>query len=215
MTNELLAALEAVLLVAEEPVPPDVLASVLGCTQNAVTAACELLAREYEAQGRGFALVRVAGGYRYQTAPDQADVVERFILDGAPRRLSPAALETLAIVAYRQPVSHNQVADIRGINSAGVIRTLRRRGYIDEVARAPGPGQAVLYGTTPEFLQGLGLDSLHDLPPLGDFVPDATVVEALERQLGIPAGLDGFNRSEAPAKRSGTGGPRANTAERQ
>nr|NIR41280.1 SMC-Scp complex subunit ScpB [Actinomycetota bacterium]NIS36283.1 SMC-Scp complex subunit ScpB [Actinomycetota bacterium]NIT98638.1 SMC-Scp complex subunit ScpB [Actinomycetota bacterium]NIU22254.1 SMC-Scp complex subunit ScpB [Actinomycetota bacterium]NIU70833.1 SMC-Scp complex subunit ScpB [Actinomycetota bacterium] len=100
-------------------------------------------------------------------------------------RLSAAALETLAVVAYKQPVSRNQIAAIRGVNVDGVMRTLQQRGYVDEVARDPGPGQAVLYGTTPTFLERLGLDSVNDLPPLGDFFPQPEVVEALERGLRV------------------------------
>lgn len=179
------AALEAVLLLAEEPVPAAVLAGVLGTSTQRVRAACEGLATEYESHGRGFVLARVAGGYRFQTAPAQDAYVERFVREGHSARLSAAALETLAVVAYKQPVSRHQVAEIRGVNVDGVMRTLRRRGYIDEIARAPGPGQAVLYGTTPQFLEHLGLDSLEDLPPLGEFVPDSAEVEAMERRLRL------------------------------
>ncbi len=132
-------------------------------------------------------LVRVAGGYRFQTAPDLAPYVERFVLDGQPTRLSPAALETLAVVAYRQPVSRPQVASIRGVNADAVMRTLAHRGYIEEVGRDPGPGQAVLYGTTGLFLEKLGLDSLAGLPPLSEFVPGPEVVDAFERSLGAAA----------------------------
>lgn len=179
------AALEAVLLLAEEPVPEAVLAGVLGTSTERVRAACEELANEYESEGRGFVLARVAGGYRFQTAPAQDAYVERFVREGHSARLSAAALETLAVVAYKQPVSRHQVAEIRGVNVDGVMRTLRRRGYIDEIARAPGPGQAVLYGTTPQFLEHLGLDSLEDLPPLSEFVPDPSEVEAMENRLRL------------------------------
>ena len=179
------AALEAVLLLAEEPVTAAVLAGVLGTSTERVRAACERLAAEYESQGRGFVLARVAGGYRFQTAPAQDAYVERFVREGHSARLSAAALETLAVVAYKQPVSRHQVGEIRGVNVDGVMRTLRRRGYIDEIARAPGPGQAVLYGTTPQFLEHLGLDSLEDLPPLSEFVPDSAEVEAMEHRLRL------------------------------
>jgi segregation and condensation protein B len=109
--------------------------------------------------------------------------VERFVLEGQSARLSAAALETLSIVAYKQPVSRAQIAAIRGVDVDSVVRTLQLRGYIDEIGRDPGPGQAVLYGTTRLFLERLGLDSLDQLPPLGEFVPGADVVEALERGL--------------------------------
>ncbi len=181
----LAAALEAVLLLADEPVPPQVLAAVVGTSTEQVRAACDALAAEYESHGRGFVLARVAGGYRYQTAPGQDVYVERFVREGHGARLSAAALETLAVVAYKQPVSRHQIAEIRGVNVDGVVRTLRRRGYIDEIARLPGPGQAVLYGTTPQFLDHLGLDSLDELPPLGEFVPNPDAVEAMERRLRV------------------------------
>ena len=146
---------------------------------------CAELAQEYEANGHGFALARVAGGYRYQTDPDLAPYVERFVLEGQHVRLSGPALETLAIVAYKQPISRGQISAIRGVNVEATLNTLEQRGYISEVARDPGPGLAVLYGTTPIFLERLGLDSLGDLPPLGDFVPDAGIVDALERGLRL------------------------------
>jgi segregation and condensation protein B len=128
-------------------------------------------------------LVRVAGGYRFQSHPDLAPYVERFALEGQSARLSAAALETLAIVAYKQPVSRAQVAAIRGVNVDGVMRTLQVRGYVEEVGRDPGPGLAVLYGTSRMFLERLGLDTVDDLPPLGAFVPSTEVVEALEQGL--------------------------------
>ena len=187
------AALEAVLLLAEEPVSEAVLAAVLETSAERVRAACEALAQSYESQGRGFVLARVAGGYRFQTAPAQDAYVERFVREGHSGRLSAAALETLAVVAYKQPVSRHQVAEIRGVNVDGVMRTLRRRGYIDEIARAPGPGQAVLFGTTSQFLEHLGLDSLDELPALSEFVPDAAEVEAMENRLRLvpePGGPD-------------------------
>ena len=111
--------------------------------------------------------------------------VERFVLEGQHARLSGPALETLAIIAYKQPISRGQMSAIRGVNVEATLTTLLQRGYVQEVGRDPGPGAAVLYGTTPEFLERLGLASLDDLPPLGDFVPDASVVEALERGLRI------------------------------
>ena len=131
----------------------------------------------------------MAGGFRYQSHPDQAAWVERFVLEGQGSRLTSAALETLAIVAYKQPVSRAQVSAIRGVDVDGVIRTLQHRGYIVELSRDPGPGNAVLFGTTPFFLEHLGLDSVHDLPPLGEFVPGAEVVEALERGLRVGSDL--------------------------
>lgn len=182
-STETRRALEAVLLVADEPVPAPLLAQLLEVPTTAVEELCERLVGEYSAEGRGFTLARVAGGWRFQTTPEQAPYVERFVLEGRAGRLSAAALETLAVVAYKQPVSRLQVAAIRGVNVDGVMRSLQHRGYIGEVGRDQGPGQAVLFGTTPLFLERLGLDSLADLPPLGQFMPDADVVEALERGL--------------------------------
>jgi segregation and condensation protein B len=176
-------AIEAVVLVAHDPVAPELLAQLLEQPVSSVEQWCEELRAEYVFDRRGFELARVAGGYRYQTHHDQTPYVERFVLHDQKARLSGAALETLAIVAYKQPISRAQVASIRGVDPDGVIRTLQARGYIDEVARDDGPGQAVLFGTTPQFLERLGIDSLDDLPPIAEFIPDADVVEALERGL--------------------------------
>jgi len=181
--RELRRAAEALLLVTEEPLAPELLAQLLEVGADRVEELCRELAAEYDATDRGFQLVKVAGGWRYQTHPDLAPYVERFVLDGQSGRLSNAALETLAIVAYKQPISRAQVAAIRGVNVDGVMRTLTQRGYVDEVGRDHGPGQAVLYGTTSSFLEKLGLNSLDELPALGDFVPGADVYEALEKGL--------------------------------
>lgn len=176
-------AIEAVLMVAESPVPATLLAELLEVTPARVEGLCSELAESYTSEGRGFVLARVAGGFRFQSHPDLAPYIERFVLEGQSARLSAAALETLAIVAYRQPVSRAQVASIRGVSSEGVLRTLCQRGYVTEVGHDPGPGQAVLYGTTPLFLERLGLDRTEDLPALGDFVPGPEVMEALEQGL--------------------------------
>ncbi|MFA9566386.1 MAG: SMC-Scp complex subunit ScpB [Acidimicrobiales bacterium] len=173
-------SIEAILMVADRPVEPGLLAQLLEMPATDVEIVCTELAQQYETSERGFILAKVAGGYRFQSHPDLAPYVERFVLDGQSSRLSAAALETLAIIAYKQPISRAQVAAIRGVNVDGVIRTLTQRGYVVEVARDPGPGQAVLFGTTPEFLERLGLDSLDDLPPLAQYVPGSDVVEALE-----------------------------------
>lgn len=178
-------ALEAIVMVAADPVPPQMLAQLLEISVERVEGACAALAAEYEEQHRGFVLVRVAGGYRFQSHPEAAPYVERYVLEGQSARLSSAALETLAIVAYKQPLSRAQVASIRGVNVDGVMRTLAHRGLVAEVARDPGPGQAVLYGTTPLFLERLGLDALDDLPAIASFVPGADVVEALEHSLRV------------------------------
>jgi segregation and condensation protein B len=178
--QEEMRAIEAILMVADEPIEPGILAQLLEKPPARIEEMCAELAQAYENEDRGFVLVRVAGGYRFQSHPDLAAYVERFVLEGQSGRLSAAALETLAIVAYKQPVSRAQVAAIRGVNVDGVMRTLQLRGHVEEVGRDSGPGQAVLYGTSRSFLEKLGLDTLDQLPPLGDFVPGAEVVEALE-----------------------------------
>jgi segregation and condensation protein B len=192
-------AFEAIILVADEPVEPQLLAQLLEKPLTEIEQLAAELADEYRLMGAGFELARVAGGYRYQTVPEAALYVERFVLEGQTARLSAAALETLAIVAYKQPLSRAQVAAIRGVNVDGVVRTLQQRGYIEEVARDPGPGQAVLYGTTRSFLEKLGIDSLDDLPALGEFVPSAAVMEALEAGLRVtPDELPMPNEPDAP-----------------
>ncbi|HEY3942237.1 MAG TPA: SMC-Scp complex subunit ScpB [Acidimicrobiales bacterium] len=181
--EELHRAIEAVLLVAVETVPAGLLAELLEEPVDRVEAACAALAEGYLAQRRGFVLARVAGGYRYQTQPDLAPYVERFANREVSHRLSTAALETLAIVAYRQPVSRAQIASLRGVNVDGVVRMLEQRGYVAAVGRAEGPGQPVLYGTTELFLERLGLDRVDQLPPVENFLPGPEVVAELERGL--------------------------------
>lgn len=184
-TAQVRRAVEAIILVATEPVPLDVLSQLLEWPQNEVEQICDELAEEYRARSSGFELALVAGGYRYQTVAEMAPYVERFVLDEQRARLSGAALETLAIVAYKQPISRAQIASIRGVDPDGVLRTLAARGYIGEVGRDDGPGQAVLFGTTPLFCEKLGLSSLEELPPIAEFIPEAAVVEALEAGLRI------------------------------
>ncbi|MEP6661668.1 MAG: SMC-Scp complex subunit ScpB [Acidimicrobiales bacterium] len=197
ITPETVRALEAIVLVATDPVPPTLLAQLLEIPVTEVERLCAELAASYDEAGHGFQLARVAGGYRYQSHPDLAAYVERFVLEGQSARLSGAALETLAIVAYKQPVSRAQVAAIRGVDPDAVLRTLQQRGYIDQVGRDPGPGQALLWGTTMAFLEKLGLDSLADLPALADFVPGADVVETLEQTLRpSPAGAESTDTRE-------------------
>lgn len=183
LPEEMMAAIEAILMVAERPIEPRLLAQLVETSIDAVEAACADLDEQYRGSGRGFVLARVAGGYRFQSHPEQAAYVERFVLEGQTSRLSAAALETLAIVAYKQPISRAQVAAIRGVSVDAVMRTLTQRGYIAEVSRDPGPGQAVMYGTTALFLERLNIDSIVDLPELGDFVPEPEIVEALEHGL--------------------------------
>ena len=150
----------------------------------------DALAEEYASTGRGFVLARVAGGARLQTHPDMAPYVERFANRDVSPRLSTAALETLAIVAYRQPVSRGQISALRGVNVDGVTRLLEQRGYIDVIGHAEGPGQPALYGTTDLFLERLGLNALTELPPVEDFLPGPEVVGQFEEELQSTLGVD-------------------------
>ena len=183
VTSETRRALEALLMVAETPVEPQLLGQLLEVSAAQVDEMCAELAADYDASDRGFTVVKVAGGWRFASHPDLAPYVERFVLEGQSARLSAAALETLAIVAYKQPVSRAQVSAIRGVNVDGVMRTLQQRGLIAEIGKDPGPGLASLYGTTTLFLERLGLNDLSELPSLGEFVPGAEVVEQLEAGL--------------------------------
>jgi segregation and condensation protein B len=199
MASEATRALEAILMVAEDPVPPHLLAQLLEISPVRVEELCTALSEAYAAEDRGFALSRVAGGYRFQSHPDLAPYVERFVLEGQSGRMSAAALETLSIVAYKQPVSRAQVGSIRGVNVDGVMRTLQQRGLIAEVGRDPGPGQALLYGTTALFLEKLGLDSVDELPSLAGFVPGPEVMDALDQSLRHQGPTDS---SEPPSDRT-------------
>ena len=187
-TEELRQAIEAILLVAVEPVPAGILAELLEEPVDRIEKACDELAADFEAEGRGFMLARVAGGFRFQTHPALAPYVERFANREVSPRLSAAALETLAIVAYRQPVSRSQISALRGVNVDGVVRLLEQRGYIEIVGHAEGPGQAILYGTTDLFLERLGVDRIGDLPPVEDFLPDSDVVGEMEDRMRPPTG---------------------------
>jgi len=188
VATEAAKAIEAILMVAEQPVEPQLLAQLLEMKLDDVQAMLAELMASYEVEDRGFILTRVAGGYRFQSHPDLAPYVERFVLEGQTARLSAAALETLAIIAYKQPISRGQVAQIRGVNVDGVVRTLEQRGYIAEVGRDPGPGTPSLFGTTDAFLEKLGINALEDLPPLAAFVPSSDIVEQLEH--GLRAEID-------------------------
>jgi segregation and condensation protein B len=178
----LLQALEAVLFVSDEPVAAVVLGQALGVDRREADELCEELARAYEERDAGIVLRSVAGGWRLTTHPDAAPVVEQYVVSSRHARLTKASLETLAIVAYKQPVTRHQVSSIRGVNSDGVLRALADRGLVDEVGREETPGRPVLYGTSPRFLEKLGLSSLSALPPLAPL-------------LGQPAG-DAGNRGD-------------------
>lgn len=164
--NEMHRALEAVLFIAAEPVSSTVLAQLLDSDRTTVEASLAEMAEAYEREGSGIVLRNVAGGWRLFSHPSASPIVEKFILSSRHARLTKAALETMAIVAYKQPVTRHQVAAIRGVNSDGVLSALVDRGLLEEVGRDEGPGRPLLFGTTPEFLERLGLASIGDLPSL-------------------------------------------------
>lgn len=177
--NELSAVLEAVLFVADEPVTTQELAQISEETPGAVTQALADLASNLE-HGHGVVLKEVAGGWRLYTDESLFAYVQRYASSDRAKRLSNAAMETLSVVAYKQPVSRGQVSEIRGVDSEHAMRTLERRNLVIEIGRAPGPGQAILYATSPLFLEKMGIASIADLPPLADHVPPSQIMETLE-----------------------------------
>jgi segregation and condensation protein B len=185
-------ALEALLFVSDEPLTPSVIAQSLEVDRRTADALCDRLTKELEDRDAGVLLRNVAGGWRLFTHPDTAPEVERFVLSSRQARLTKAALETLAIVAYKQPVTRHQITSIRGVNSDGVIRALQDKGLVEEAGREESPGRPILLATTPAFLERLGLPSLAALPSLAPLlgvdagepdespVEDATVAESPE-----------------------------------
>jgi segregation and condensation protein B len=165
------AVLEAILMIAEEPLSEEFLSSVLERPRSQVREQLGRLSAEYTGDGRGFDLRRQAGGWRFYTRADYAQYVERFVTDGASARLTKAALETLAVVAYRQPVTRGRISAIRGVNCDGVMRTLVARGLVEECGTDPD-STATLYRTTTLFLEKIGLDTVAQLPELAPFLPD-------------------------------------------
>lgn len=163
--------LEAILMIADAPVPIETLAETLGLPTGQARELLESLSAEYEEQRRGFILAERGGGWRIYSHPRYVDAVGQFVLAGQTARLTAAALETLAVVAYKQPISRGQVSAIRGVNVDSVMRTLTARGLVDEAGTDPVSG-AILYETTPYFLERIGLASLDDLPPLAPYLPE-------------------------------------------
>ncbi len=172
--------LEAILFLADEPVPVPVLAEALEVEETAVVAALDALVEQCD--GRGIEVRSSAGGWRMYSSVAGRSAVERWALSGRTGRLTQAALETLAVIAYKQPISRADIGDIRGVNADAAVRSLVARGLVAETGRDSGPGQAILYGTTSTFLERLGLDSLDDLPPLTDYLPEAPAPD--EPELG-------------------------------
>ncbi len=163
------AIIEAILFVADEPVSLKKIADVVGIPTGVVKKAIEELKKEYEERERGFQLLEVAGGYRFYSHPAYAPYIEEFILSTEYKRLTQAAIETLTIIAYKQPITKSEINAIRGVNSEATINTLIERGLVKEIGRRGGTGQPILYGVTPYFLEVFGLKSIKDLPPLEEF----------------------------------------------
>jgi segregation and condensation protein B len=187
--TELRPALEAILMVADEPLDHVALATVVGYPVAEVDRALAGLAEEYDDQRRGFELRNVAGGWRFYTRDDYAGVVEKFVLDGQQARLTQAALETLAVVAYKQPVSRARVSAIRGVNVDGVMRTLLTRGLVEEAGTDQETG-AHLYRTTSYFLERIGITSLEELPELAPFLPEMADLDLDEETAGESVAVD-------------------------
>lgn len=202
--DQLGACLEALLLMATEPLPTTELAQATSTPQPIVEEALATLAAFYDTTGRGFALRNVGGGWRYATRPEYADVIGRHVLEGQHGRLSQAALETLAVIAYLQPISRGRIAGIRGVNVDGVVRTLVSRDLIAEAGQEQTG--ATLFVTTPYFLERLGLAGLDDLPPLAPHLPEAT---ELARELARVSGADDDRGAAAvsPQQRGSADGP--------
>jgi segregation and condensation protein B len=197
MTDRVLrGTLEALLFVTDEPLPASRVAKLLERAEADVWTAFASLAQEYEADERGFQLREVAGGWRLYTHPAFHPVVEQMVLSWDTRRLSQAALEALAVVAYHQPVSRQGVNAVRGVNSEGVISSLMEKGLVREVGRDKAQGNAVLYGTTRTFLEKFGMKDIGDLPPLAEFSPDADTESAIRERLNAIEGPEAEDDDE-------------------
>lgn len=197
--GELRPSLEALLMVADQPLDVSTLASAVGHPVDQVEGALNALAEEYTQQGRGFELRNVAGGWRFYTRDEYAAVVEGFVLEGQQARLTQAALETLAVVAYKQPVSRARVSAIRGVNVDGVMRTILARGLVEECGHDESSG-ANLYRTTGYFLERIGVTSIDDLPELAPYLPDMDDMEdELAAMAGGPAPVEATEPTEATA----------------
>lgn len=177
------SAIEAILFVTESPVPSSELAEILETSTEKVEDLLAEIKEELADRGAGLVLRSTAGGWRLYSHPEAYPYLERFSSTATARRISPAAIETLAVVAYRQPVARSQISEIRGVDSDSAVRTLERLGFIEEVDRLDLPGNPAVYGTTGIFLEKLGLNSLTELPPLADHVPPAQALEGLEESL--------------------------------
>ena len=181
--SKLVGALEALLFVSDEPVSAASLSRILDESPSTVDSALYELSTRYEEEERGIQLREVAGGWRLYTHPAYHEVVEKYVISWDTRSLSQAALEALAVIAYNQPCTRNTINAIRGVNSEAVVSSLMEKGLVREAGRDPGPGNAILYATTRSFLEGFGLRSINELPPLEDFAPDERTREFIRSRL--------------------------------
>lgn len=201
---ELMSAAEAMLFVSDEPASSAKLATMIGTAPGKMDEALALLAAEYQDEDRGIQLREVAGGWRFFTHPAHHELIEKYIVSWDTRKLSQAALETLAIIAYYQPVTRAGINAVRGVNSEGVVSSLVEKGLVREMGRDNAPGNAILYGTTRSFLERFGLKSVQDLPPLEDFAPDDESREYIRERLsgneGVSSSQLGFNADDEDAE---------------
>lgn len=199
----LMGAIEALLFVSDEPVSAAKLADILDLKPSKADELLCQLANEYKEQERGMQLREVAGGWRFYSHPAYHEIIENYVLSWDTRKLSQAALEALAIIAYHQPVTRNGVNAVRGVNSEGVVSSLIEKGFVRELGRDKGPGAAILYGTTSAFLERFGLKSIKDLPPLEDFAIDEESREYIRERLGGNRTDEGQDISLEDAEKDG------------
>ncbi len=176
-------AIESLLFVADTPISVDKFGELLGQDKNLITKVIKDLQQEYQENERGFQVREVGGGYRFMTHPGYAEYVEKLVISKDYRRLTQAALETLAIIAYKQPITRQEISNIRGVNAEAVIHSLEEKSLIEEKGRQQGPGLPIIYGTTQEFLESFGLKSLDDLPPLEEFEPEEATKQQIKLKL--------------------------------
>lgn len=212
-------AVEAALFIADEPLTPARLAGALGVKEGEVLAVLQDLKEEYARQNRGIQLREVGGGWRMHTHPAYSSYIEKLLLASKKPRLTRAAVETLAVIAYLQPITRGQIADLRGVQSENMVKALEEQGLVREAGKEKAPGGPALYVTTEKFLERFGLESLEDLPPLEDFMPDEETVERIARSISeggkeggvekgplLPSGEEGTaSRSIEPAGEGGEG----------
>lgn len=181
--QDLKSLIEALLIASSNPVKPELVAQLIEQPTSVIQQAFSELVEQYNSSQKGFYIASVAGGYRFQVNPVYGETVAKFLADYSPIKISKAALETLAIIAYRQPISRAQISAIRGVNSDSTVKFLLDLGLIEQKEVDPGPGNALLLGTTELFLEKLGLNSISDLPKLTEFIPDAQTVSLIEERI--------------------------------